>query len=109
MPTIENSGTFLATQGLSPTVHRRSTHPSGAQDLCVTIEDNGPGIPLESQPHVFDPFYTTKPAGVGTGMGLGIVSRIVDDFGGTIRFSSAPGATLFLVRLPVKQLPHPPQ
>ena len=78
-------------------------HPGGSPDLCIAIEDDGPGIPLESQPHIFDPFYTTKPVGVGTGLGLGIVYRIVEQFGGTIRFTSGPGSTLFLVRLPAKQ------
>jgi K+-sensing histidine kinase KdpD len=69
-------------------------------DLCISISDNGSGIPLESQPHIFDPFYTTKAVGVGTGIGLGIVQRIVDQYGGTIRFSSEPGNTEFFVRLP---------
>ncbi|HEY5055941.1 MAG TPA: ATP-binding protein, partial [Acidobacteriaceae bacterium] len=69
--------------------------------LCITIADNGAGIPLESQAHIFDPFYTTKPVGVGTGLGLGIVQRIVDQYGGTITFSSEPGATEFRVRLPL--------
>ncbi len=78
-------------------------HPGGSPDLCITIEDDGPGIPLESQPHIFDPFYTTKPVGVGTGLGLGIVYRLVEQFGGTIRFTSSPGSTMFLVRLPAKQ------
>ena len=71
--------------------------------LCITVEDNGPGIPLEVQPHIFDPFYTTKPVGIGTGLGLGIVHRIVQQYGGTIRFTSSPGSTLFRVRLPAKQ------
>jgi signal transduction histidine kinase len=70
------------------------------QSLCILVRDNGSGIPLETQPHIFDPFYTTKPAGVGTGMGLGIVHRIVEQFGGSIRFSSIPGETEFVVRLP---------
>jgi signal transduction histidine kinase len=68
--------------------------------LCITIADDGPGIPLESQPHVFDPFYTTKPVGVGTGLGLGIVQRIVQQYRGTITFSSEPGNTEFRIRLP---------
>jgi signal transduction histidine kinase len=69
--------------------------------LCVTVADNGAGIPLESQPHIFDPFYTTKAVGVGTGLGLGIVQRIVDQYGGTVTFSSEPGDTEFRVRLPL--------
>ncbi|MEO6806231.1 MAG: ATP-binding protein [Edaphobacter sp.] len=69
-------------------------------DLCVSVSDNGSGIPLESQPQIFDPFYTTKPVGVGTGIGLGIVQRIVEQYGGVIRFSSEPGNTEFVVRIP---------
>ena len=69
-------------------------------NLCILVSDNGTGIPLESQPHIFDPFYTTKPVGIGTGLGLGIVHRIVDQFGGTVRFTSMPGETEFVVRLP---------
>jgi signal transduction histidine kinase len=68
--------------------------------LCITIADDGPGIPLESQAHIFDPFYTTKPVGVGTGLGLGIVQRIVEQYGGTVTFSSEPGNTEFRIRLP---------
>jgi signal transduction histidine kinase len=73
---------------------------NGRTDLCISVSDNGVGIPLDSQPHIFDPFYTTKPVGVGTGIGLGIVQRIVDEFGGVIRFSSEPGNTEFVVRIP---------
>ena len=73
---------------------------SARTDLCIAIKDDGPGIPLESQPRIFDPFYTTKPVGVGTGLGLGIVHRIVEQYGGTIWFSSEPGETEFVVRLP---------
>ena len=75
-------------------------HGNSHIEACITIEDDGAGIPLDSQAHIFDPFYTTKPAGIGTGLGLGIVHRVVEQFGGTIRFTSTPGNTLFLVRLP---------
>jgi signal transduction histidine kinase len=73
-------------------------------ELCISVSDNGTGIPLESQPQIFDPFYTTKAVGVGTGIGLGIVQRIVDQYGGTIRFASEPGHTEFVVRLPAEHL-----
>jgi signal transduction histidine kinase len=69
-------------------------------DVCILVEDNGAGIPLECQSQIFDPFFTTKPVGVGTGLGLGIVFRIVEQCGGTIRFTSVPGSTEFVVRLP---------
>jgi signal transduction histidine kinase len=75
--------------------------PKARRYLCVTIADNGSGIPLDSQAHIFDPFYTTKPVGVGTGLGLGIVQRIVDQYGGTVTFSSEPGNTEFRIRLPL--------
>jgi signal transduction histidine kinase len=68
--------------------------------LCITIADDGPGIPTESQARIFDPFYTTKPVGVGTGLGLGIVQRIVEQYGGAITFASEPGNTEFRIRLP---------
>jgi signal transduction histidine kinase len=77
-----------------------STDPARPPDLCIRIEDNGPGIPIECQSQIFDPFFTTKPVGVGTGLGLGIVYRIVEQCGGSIHFSSTPGSTAFVVRLP---------
>ena len=70
-------------------------------DLCILITDHGEGIPLDCQTQIFDPFFTTKPVGVGTGLGLGIVYRIVEQCGGTVRFSSTPGETEFAIRLPV--------
>jgi signal transduction histidine kinase len=68
--------------------------------LCASVTDNGTGIPLTCQRQIFDPFYTTKGVGVGTGLGLGIVHRIVEQCGGRILFSSEPGNTEFIVRLP---------
>jgi signal transduction histidine kinase len=81
-----------------------STTDKTHTDLCISVSDNGSGIPLDSQAQIFDPFYTTKPVGVGTGIGLGIVQRIVDQYGGTIRFASEPGHTEFVVRLPAEHL-----
>ncbi|MEO6816548.1 MAG: ATP-binding protein [Edaphobacter sp.] len=74
-------------------------------EICVSISDNGSGIPTECQAHIFDPFYTTKPIGVGTGIGLGIVHRIVEQNGGVIHFASEPGSTEFVVRLPIDNAP----
>jgi signal transduction histidine kinase len=80
---------------------KKPGNPGDTQaDLCISVSDNGVGIPLESQPLIFDPFYTTKPVGVGTGIGLGIVQRIVEQYGGVIRFTSEPGNTEFVVRIP---------
>lgn len=69
--------------------------------ICVGIADEGPGIAPEDRERVFEPFYTTKPAGVGTGLGLDIAKRIVtSQYHGSIGFSSEPGRTEFVVRLP---------
>lgn len=71
--------------------------------LVVEIVDNGPGIPPDVQAHMFEPFYTTKPVGSGTGLGLIISNRIVADrHGGEIEFESKPGETRFRVRLPIQ-------
>ncbi len=77
--------------------------------VVVEIADNGNGIPPEVQSHIFEPFYTTKGVGSGTGLGLVISSRIVANrHGGEIEFESVPGDTRFKVRLPIKQSPLPP-
>jgi signal transduction histidine kinase len=69
-------------------------------ELCIAVIDNGSGIPATCQAHIFDPFFTTKAVGVGTGLGLGIVNKIVEHYGGVIHFTSSPGETEFVVRLP---------
>ena len=70
--------------------------------LGISIEDHGTGIPPEILPHIFEAFFTTKPQGAGTGLGLEIVHRIVTQkFGGAIAVESNPGSTRFQVRLPV--------
>ena len=68
----------------------------------IGIRDNGNGIPEQIQGRIFDPFFTTKKAGKGTGQGLAIAKRIVEDnHGGSMSFSSRPGkGTLFLISIP---------
>jgi signal transduction histidine kinase len=71
--------------------------------LVVSIVDHGGGIDDEVRPHIFKPFFTTKPQGTGTGLGLEIVHRIVTKkFGGRIDVESKPGDTRLVVRLPLK-------
>jgi signal transduction histidine kinase len=69
--------------------------------VVVEVVDDGPGIPREAQVHVFEPFYTTKEVGAGTGLGLDIVRRAVAAHGGEISVRSEPGETRFTVRLPI--------
>ena len=69
--------------------------------IIVTIEDNGPGIAPDVLPRIFDAFYTTKPVGQGTGLGLDISYNIVvRKHQGDIRIKSEPGQTQFEVWLP---------
>jgi signal transduction histidine kinase/HAMP domain-containing protein len=76
------------------------TEAVGAE-VIVRVTDSGPGIPPEILPRIFKPFFTTKAKGAGTGLGLGIVRRIVEKHGGRIEADSQPGRTTFTVRLPV--------
>jgi len=70
---------------------------------CVLVEigDNGPGIPKDVQSHIFEQFFTTKPVGKGTGLGLDTVRRIVRKLNGAVCFASVPGDTRFEVRIPI--------
>jgi len=71
-------------------------------ELLLWVEDNGTGIPSAHHHHVFDPFFTTKPVGQGSGLGLSMVHRIINDHGGTIGvFDSALGGAGFEITLPL--------
>jgi signal transduction histidine kinase len=78
-----------------------SADPSG-QSVTISVSDNGVGIPPDDCARVFEPYYTTRPAGEGTGLGLAIVRKIVVDYGGKLRLDSAPGeGTRFYLTLPM--------
>jgi two-component system NtrC family sensor kinase len=69
--------------------------------LVLEVEDTGPGIPVENEAKLFQPFFTTKPVGQGTGLGLSISYGIVDSLGGTIGHRRAPaGGAIFYFALP---------
>ncbi len=65
-------------------------------EFCV--KDNGPGVPDDLMPHLFDPFVTTKPS--GSGLGLALVAKIIGDHGGIIECESQPRRTIFRVLMP---------
>jgi signal transduction histidine kinase len=69
--------------------------------VVVEVEDNGPGIPAQVMPHIFESFFTTKPAGLGTGLGLPISREIARSLGGEVVAENVRGGgALFRVRLP---------
>ncbi|MEQ8466829.1 trifunctional serine/threonine-protein kinase/ATP-binding protein/sensor histidine kinase [Coleofasciculus sp. E1-EBD-02] len=72
------------------------------QEIVVEFTDSGAGIPLDIQDKIFQPFFTTKPAGEGSGLGLDIVQKIVAKHQGTITFTSVPGSTTFTLTLPLQ-------
>jgi signal transduction histidine kinase len=70
--------------------------------VLVEISDDGPGIPKDVRDRIFEPFYTTKEVGKGTGLGLDITHRVVvEEHEGDLRVLSKPGDTRFQVRLPI--------
>jgi signal transduction histidine kinase len=71
-------------------------------ELVVEVCDNGPGMPPEVRERIFEPFYTTKPPGSGTGLGLHISYSVVARHGGRIDVRSKPGETCFEVALPIE-------
>ena len=69
--------------------------------VILEVEDTGPGIPPENEAKLFQPFFTTKPVGQGTGLGLSVSYGIIDSLGGHIGYRSAPaGGALFFFDLP---------
>jgi two-component system NtrC family sensor kinase len=90
----------LGEPGYQPTVR---VHTKRAGDTVeIRVSDNGPGIPAEVQAKIFQPFFTTKPPGEGTGLGLSLAHDIIaQGHGGTLRVESEVGrGTTFTIRLP---------
>ena len=79
-------------------------------DVLVSVGDTGCGIPPELRERIFDAFFTTKPAGEGTGLGLEIVRKIIEKHGGRIAVESEVGrGSTFTVSLPVAGRPADPE
>lgn len=77
----------------------------GGESICLQVRDTGTGMPQEMQERIFDPFYTTKAKGEGTGLGLSVVDGIVRNHGGTVDVSSVVGrGTTFTLCFPSSEM-----
>lgn len=113
LPKIKTRGTGLSQVWTNLLDNATDAAPEGSKirirtwseegTICVGIADEGAGIAPEIRDQIFQPFYTTKPPGVGTGLGLDIAKRIVKgQYKGSIGFTSEPGKTEFVVKLPAE-------
>ncbi|WP_299256186.1 ATP-binding protein [uncultured Kushneria sp.] len=77
--------------------------------VILSVADSGPGLSREALDHLFEPFYTTRPAGNGLGLGLSISQRIISDLGGRLEARNRPeGGALFMIHLPAANIPDSP-
>ncbi len=92
----------LEREAFLPNVRKNDQDIKSGEYVKLTISDTGYGILKEDRKRIFDPYYTTKAQGVGTGLGLAVAQSIVKKHGGNILFSSEPGiGTDFFVYLPL--------
>lgn len=111
LPSVESSGSELnqvwtnlidnAVDAVAPGGRITLRTRRQGDRVSVEIGDDGPGIPPDIQARIFDAFFTTKPVGQGTGLGLDIAQRIVVRNHGEVRLESRPGDTRFQVLLPL--------
>jgi signal transduction histidine kinase/ActR/RegA family two-component response regulator len=104
MATTENPRLLLAlsSANLPDRLHPETAKLTPGNYLRLVVSDNGSGMSEETLAHIFEPFYTTKPSGSGTGLGLAVVHGIITKHNGSIGLSSRPGAgTRFTIHLPL--------
>ncbi|MBN8185904.1 response regulator [Salipiger thiooxidans] len=102
---VTNADQAIRDSGTGDTIGIVLSHDAGAQMVELRVADNGPGIPQEIRSRIFDPLFTTKPVGSGTGIGLALCHRIATAHAGRIALAetSGPGTTL-VVRLPTTEV-----
>jgi nitrogen-specific signal transduction histidine kinase len=99
---VQNAYEAMGNQGGTLRVQVLTAQSDGRRGVEIRLQDTGPGVPPALREQIFNPFVTTKQAGVG--LGLSIVAKIVDEHHGFIRLESAPGAgACFVIFFPVEQ------
>ncbi|MEW6667945.1 MAG: ATP-binding protein [Thermodesulfobacteriota bacterium] len=100
---LENACDAVANEGSVVIREEEARLPQGRRAV-IRISDNGPGIPEAIQKRVFEPFFSTKEE--GSGLGLSIAARIVEEHGGTLELQSRAGeGATFVISLPIKEVP----
>ena len=88
-------------------INVRTRFDAAGQAAVLAVADNGPGVPPEERHRIFEPFHSTKGHG-GTGLGLAVAKKVVQEVGGRIDLNSpAEGGAEFIVRLRVTQPGQP--
>jgi signal transduction histidine kinase len=99
---LRNAQQVIAEGKKSGSVEVRSSQDSDNHVIRVEVSDDGPGIPPDAREKIFEPFFTTKPRGSGTGLGLAVSRRIIEQHHGRLWFESRPAnGTRFLIELPL--------
>ncbi|HEX9011098.1 MAG TPA: ATP-binding protein, partial [Holophagaceae bacterium] len=118
LPWVQGDGVQLEQVLMNLAVNARDAMPEGgtltlrtrqnpAGEVCLEVQDTGPGIPDTALPHIFEPFFTTKELGKGTGLGLAMVFGIVKAHQGRIQAENPPeGGARFRITLPPAGRPH---
>jgi two-component system sensor histidine kinase HupT/HoxJ len=101
---VMNAEQAIVSTGRSGRIEIGAKASAAGDRIVATVRDTGTGIPEQTLPRVFEPFYTTKEVGKGTGLGLAIAYGIVQDHGGHISATNHPeGGAVFTVELPAAQ------
>jgi len=82
-------------------VTTKRTHEAGGDEVLITVKDNGDGVPQNIIDKIFQPFFTTKPTGIGTGLGLSLAYDIIKAHGGELKVNTKDGeGSEFIIELP---------
>ncbi len=98
---VVNAQQSLSSSDLARNIHIRAYSDANSEKVTISIADNGPGIPANIRNKIFDHFFTTKPEGRGTGLGLAFCKSIIEAHGGSIAAADVePTGAMFVIELP---------